>query len=60
MRQIAHYVDQFVCYLGYLWPLWDDKRQTLADKIMGTVCAVESAAASTRAAAAIRRFIGRR
>ena len=24
-------------YLGYLWPLWDDKRQTFADKILSTV-----------------------
>jgi uncharacterized RDD family membrane protein YckC len=38
VRQLAHYVDQLACYVGYLWPLWDDKRQTLADKIMGTVC----------------------
>lgn len=38
VRQIAHYVDQIICYIGYLWPLWDRKRQTLADKIVGTVC----------------------
>lgn len=38
VRQIAHYVDQLICYVGYLWPLWDNKRQTLADKIMSTVC----------------------
>jgi uncharacterized RDD family membrane protein YckC len=38
VRQIAHYVDQLICYVGYLWPLWDKKRQTLADKIVGTVC----------------------
>jgi uncharacterized RDD family membrane protein YckC len=38
LRQLAHYVDQLICYLGYLWPLWDDKRQTLADKIMSTIC----------------------
>jgi hypothetical protein len=24
-------------YLGYLWPLWDAKRQTFADKICSTV-----------------------
>lgn len=23
---------------GYLFPLWDAKRQTIADKIMSTVC----------------------
>ena len=38
VRQIAHYVDQLICYIGYLFPLWDDKRQTIADKLMSTVC----------------------
>src|SRR5918996_370169 len=38
VRQIAHIVDGLVCYIGYLWPLWDAKRQTFADKIMSTVC----------------------
>ena len=37
VRQLAHIVDALPCYLGYLWPLWDAKRQTFADKIMGTV-----------------------
>jgi uncharacterized RDD family membrane protein YckC len=36
-RQILHAVDSTLCYLGYLWPLWDSKRQTFADKIVGTV-----------------------
>jgi hypothetical protein len=38
VRQIAHFVDAIICYIGYLFPLWDPKRQTLADKIMSTVC----------------------
>jgi uncharacterized RDD family membrane protein YckC len=38
VRQIAHVVDGALCYIGYLWPLWDAKRQTFADKIMTTVC----------------------
>jgi uncharacterized RDD family membrane protein YckC len=38
VRQIAHFVDSIICYIGYLFPLWDAKRQTLADKIMTTVC----------------------
>jgi uncharacterized RDD family membrane protein YckC len=42
VRQLAHYVDSLVCYLGWLWPLWDAKKQTLADKIMGTVVVVQS------------------
>ncbi|MFZ0227720.1 MAG: RDD family protein [Mycobacterium sp.] len=38
VRQIAHIVDAAVCYIGYLLPLWNQKRQTLADMIMSTVC----------------------
>jgi uncharacterized RDD family membrane protein YckC len=38
LRQLAHVVDAVICYIGYLFPLWDAKRQTLADKIMSTVC----------------------
>ncbi len=38
VRQLAHIVDAIICYIGYLFPLWDSKRQTLADKIMTTVC----------------------
>ena len=38
VRQLAHVVDAVICYIGYLFPLWDAKRQTLADKIMTTVC----------------------
>lgn len=38
LRQIVHLVDAVICGAGYLFPLWDAKRQTLADKIMSTVC----------------------
>jgi len=38
VRQIAHFIDAIICNIGYLFPLWDAKRQTLADKIMSTVC----------------------
>ncbi len=37
VRDIAHVVDSIICYVGWLFPLWDTKRQTLADKIVGTV-----------------------
>jgi len=37
LRDICHIVDSVICYIGYLFPLWDPKRQTLADKIMKTV-----------------------
>jgi uncharacterized RDD family membrane protein YckC len=37
VRAIVHVVDSIPCLIGYLWPLWDAKKQTFADKIMGTV-----------------------
>jgi uncharacterized RDD family membrane protein YckC len=37
LRDICHIVDGAICDIGYLFPLWDAKRQTLADKIMRTV-----------------------
>ncbi len=37
VRAIAHVADQIICGIGFLFPLWDEKRQTLADKIVGTV-----------------------
>jgi uncharacterized RDD family membrane protein YckC len=38
LRQIAHAIDAVICYVGFLFPLWDPKRQTLADKILSTIC----------------------
>ena len=38
VRQLAHFVDAIICYIGYLFPLWDAKRQTIADKIIKTIC----------------------
>ena len=38
LRQIAHLVDAVILHIGYLFPLWTAKRQTLADKMMATVC----------------------
>lgn len=37
VRQLAHIVDSLICYIGWLFPLWDAKRQTIGDKIMTTV-----------------------
>lgn len=37
VRGLVHIVDALPCYVGFLWPLWDAKRQTFADKIMTTV-----------------------
>jgi uncharacterized RDD family membrane protein YckC len=42
-RYFVHIVDSVACYVGWLWPLWDDKKQTFADKILSTVVVDESA-----------------
>ncbi|MBO1029843.1 RDD family protein [Tessaracoccus sp. SD287] len=36
VRYLAHYIDSLICLVGWLFPLWDNKRQTIADKIMKT------------------------
>jgi uncharacterized RDD family membrane protein YckC len=37
LREIAHLLDTFSILIGWFWPLWDKKRQTFADKIVGSV-----------------------
>jgi uncharacterized RDD family membrane protein YckC len=41
VRDICHFVDGIICDIGYLFPLWDAKRQTIADKIVKTVVVTE-------------------
>src|SRR5215211_4346371 len=36
LRDLVHILDALV-YVGYFWPLWDDKKQTLADMLMKTI-----------------------
>lgn len=36
LRYVCHILDQLVCCIGFLFPLWDKERQTFADKIMKT------------------------
>jgi uncharacterized RDD family membrane protein YckC len=36
-RFFLHILDGLPCGLGFLWPLWDAKKQTFADKIMKTI-----------------------
>jgi uncharacterized RDD family membrane protein YckC len=36
-RYFLHGVINQACYLDYLWPLWDNKNQTLTDKILSTI-----------------------
>jgi uncharacterized RDD family membrane protein YckC len=37
VRDICHTLDSLACFIGWLVPLWDAKRQTFGDKIAGTV-----------------------
>jgi len=40
-RVFAHLIDSVICYVGWLFPLWDSKRQTIADKIVKSVVVVD-------------------
>jgi uncharacterized RDD family membrane protein YckC len=37
VRGLAHILDIGTLGVGYLLPLWDKRRQTIADKVMGTI-----------------------
>ncbi|CAN5142731.1 hypothetical protein BH09ACT10_BH09ACT10_02530 [soil metagenome] len=37
LRMIMNYILGNLCFINYLWPLWDDKKQTWHDKIVGSV-----------------------
>jgi uncharacterized RDD family membrane protein YckC len=43
IRDLVHILDA-VTLVGYLWPLWDERRQTFADQIMKTVVINETVA----------------
>jgi uncharacterized RDD family membrane protein YckC len=43
IRGVARIPSQFLCYLGYLWMLWDQEKQTWHDKLSTTVVVPESA-----------------
>jgi uncharacterized RDD family membrane protein YckC len=36
LRYVSHFADSLLCYIGYLLPLWDERRQTIADKIVNS------------------------
>lgn len=36
LRYVFHFVDHLICGIGWLFPIWDRKGQTLADKIAKT------------------------
>lgn len=37
LRWLAHILDALPIGIGFLWPIWDAKNQTFADKVVGTV-----------------------
>ncbi|HEX2374100.1 MAG TPA: RDD family protein [Actinomycetota bacterium] len=38
VRDLLHILDALLCYVGFLWPIWDARRQCLfSDKIVNTV-----------------------
>jgi uncharacterized RDD family membrane protein YckC len=51
LRQAVHLVDAIICFAGFLIPLWDARRQTLADKLMGTVCVPRASETHSRRSA---------
>jgi hypothetical protein len=38
VRQIAHFLDAVFVFVGYLFPMFSAKRQTIADMLVSTVC----------------------
>lgn len=36
-RYFLHRIINQAVYIDYLWPLWDDRKQTLTDKVLDTV-----------------------
>lgn len=36
-RYFLHGLINQICYIDYLWPLWDPKVQTLTDKVLSTI-----------------------
>jgi Mce-associated membrane protein len=35
-RDLAHLLDTLSAFVGWLWPLWDPRRRTFADLLLGT------------------------
>lgn len=36
LREVAHLLDTLTVFVGWLWPLWDARRRTFADLLLGT------------------------
>jgi Mce-associated membrane protein len=44
LRELAHLLDTLSVFVGWLWPLWDSRRRTFADLLLGTEVHVVDAA----------------
>ncbi|GGS58031.1 hypothetical protein GCM10010156_15740 [Planobispora rosea] len=53
-RSFCHIVDALPLGIGYLFPLWDPKGQTFADKITGTLVVTPVATGAARPPAGVR------
>jgi Mce-associated membrane protein len=36
LRDVAHLLDTLSLFVGWLWPLWDSRRRTFSDMLLGT------------------------
>jgi len=36
-RYFVHFIDAIICYVGFLFPLWTPKKQTIADILLKTI-----------------------
>ena len=54
LRELAHLLDTLSVFVGWLWPLWDSRRRTFADMLLGTEV---HGVADDRKPADIRRYI---
>jgi uncharacterized RDD family membrane protein YckC len=48
-RLLVHFFLDSFFYIGFLWPLWDSRRQTFGDKIVGSICVPNDHAAPIHA-----------
>ncbi|MDT5075664.1 MAG: Mce-associated rane protein [Mycobacterium sp.] len=54
LREFAHLLDTAAAFVGWFWPLWDSRRRTFADMLLGTeVRVVEGPKRNVRRLAAV-------
>ncbi len=48
VRYLLHGLINQACYIDYLWPLWDERKQTLTDKVLNSVVIKQADPAQVR------------